>query len=137
MGAGLLMGLVQSLIAGFAPVAKQRITQAMDKHGQDSTAMNTIFDAVLGAVSTATGTSVATMKADDKAAIAAVNTVQNNAQTFKTGGATLVVKPYDVISPAKGNNGVGNGVDPQPPGNPPVNDGPGTGPGNPGNKQTP
>src|SRR5438093_1347789 len=27
---------------------------------------------------------------------------------------------------AKGNNGVGNGLDPQPPGNPPVNDGPGT-----------
>ena len=36
----------------------------------------------------------------------------------------------------KGNNGVGNGEDPQPPGNPPVNDGPGTGPGNPGNNQT-
>jgi hypothetical protein len=34
----------------------------------------------------------------------------------------------------KGNNGVGNGLDPQPPGNPRVNDGPGTGPGNPGNK---
>lgn len=34
----------------------------------------------------------------------------------------------------RGNNGVGNGVDPQPPGNPNVNDGPGTGPGNPGNK---
>ncbi len=34
----------------------------------------------------------------------------------------------------KGNNGVGNGVDPPPPGNPPVNDGPGTSPGNPGNK---
>jgi len=33
-----------------------------------------------------------------------------------------------------GNNGVGNGVDPQPPGNPPINDGPGTGPGNPGRK---
>jgi hypothetical protein len=32
----------------------------------------------------------------------------------------------------KGNNGVGNGIDPQPPGNPPVNDGPGTGPGRPG-----
>ncbi|MEO7299863.1 MAG: hypothetical protein ABI042_14950 [Verrucomicrobiota bacterium] len=32
-----------------------------------------------------------------------------------------------------GNNGVGNGEDPQPPGNPPINDGPGTGPGNPGN----
>jgi hypothetical protein len=35
----------------------------------------------------------------------------------------------------KGNNGVGNGIDPQPPGNPRVNDGPGTSPGNPGNKQ--
>lgn len=34
---------------------------------------------------------------------------------------------------AKGNNGVGNGLDPQPPGNPPINDGPGTSPGNPGN----
>lgn len=37
----------------------------------------------------------------------------------------------------KGNNGVGNGIDPQPPGNPRVNDGPGTGPGNPGNKGGP
>jgi len=34
----------------------------------------------------------------------------------------------------KGNNGVGNGEDPQPPGNPPINDGPGTSPGNPGNR---
>ena len=32
-----------------------------------------------------------------------------------------------------GNNGVGNGIDPAPPGNPKPNDGPGTGPGNPGN----
>jgi hypothetical protein len=32
----------------------------------------------------------------------------------------------------KGNNGVGNGEDPQPPGDPKINDGPGTGPGNPG-----
>jgi hypothetical protein len=37
-------------------------------------------------------------------------------------------------SRTRGNNGVGNGLDPQPPGNPPVNDGPGTGPGNPGNR---
>jgi hypothetical protein len=36
-----------------------------------------------------------------------------------------------------GNNGVGNGYDPQPPGNPPVNDGVGTGPGNPGNRGGP
>ena len=34
----------------------------------------------------------------------------------------------------KGNNGVGNGLDPQPPGDPPINDGPGTSPGNPGNR---
>jgi len=33
----------------------------------------------------------------------------------------------------KGNNGVGNGLDPQPPGNPPYNDPPGSGPGDPGN----
>lgn len=32
----------------------------------------------------------------------------------------------------KGNNGLGNGVDPQPPGNPPINDGAGTQPGAPG-----
>jgi hypothetical protein len=32
----------------------------------------------------------------------------------------------------RGNNGVGNGPDPQPFGNPPINDGLGTGPGNPG-----
>jgi hypothetical protein len=35
----------------------------------------------------------------------------------------------------KGNNGVGNGFDPQPPGSPPINDGVGTSPGNPGNKK--
>lgn len=33
-----------------------------------------------------------------------------------------------------GNNGVGNGYDPQPPGNPPINDGWGTGRGNPGRR---
>jgi len=36
-----------------------------------------------------------------------------------------------------GNNGVGNGEDPQPPGNPPINDGVGTGKGDPGNKGGP
>jgi len=45
----------------------------------------------------------------------------------------------DTIGPClgndpNGNNGVGNGEDPQPPGNPPVNDGPGTGPRQPGNR---
>jgi len=66
--------------------------------------------------------------------IAEVDTVKNNAEVYKAGGATVVVNPDKFISPTKGNNGVGNGVDPQPPGNPPINDGPGTSPGNPGNK---
>jgi len=68
--------------------------------------------------------------------ISDVNTVKNNAEVFKAGGATVVVKADQSVSPTspKGNNGVGNGVDPQPPGNPPINDGPGTSPGNPGNK---
>jgi hypothetical protein len=39
------------------------------------------------------------------------------------------------VTPSQpGDNGVGNGEDPQPPGNPPVNDGPGTGPGKPGKR---
>jgi subtilase family serine protease len=40
--------------------------------------------------------------------------------------------PIMVSARGRGNNGVGNGIDPQRPGNPPVNDGAGTGPGNPG-----
>lgn len=49
---------------------------------------------------------------------------------------SLITNP----SPTKGNNGVGNGEDPPPPGwiknhpGRPQNDGPGSGPGNPGNK---
>ena len=84
----------------------------------------------------ATGTVVPTTSAFLQNIIADVNTVKQNAETYKTGGATIVVKPDQGVSPTnpKGNNGVGNGLDPQPPGNPPVNDGPGTGPGNPGNK---
>ena len=48
------------------------------------------------------------------------------------GSGTIEEKEKDK---EKGNNGVGNGLDPQPPGNPPINDGSGTSPGNPGNKQ--
>jgi hypothetical protein len=81
----------------------------------------------------ATGQVVPTTAAYLQNLIADITTVQENAQTFKAGGATIVVKPGN-ISPVKGNNGVGNGVDPQPPGNPPINDGPGTSPGSPGNK---
>jgi hypothetical protein len=89
----------------------------------------------------ATGQVVPTTAAYLQNLIAHINTVKDNAQAFKvSGGATVVVKPTTPISPvtpSKGNNGVGNGVDPQPPGNPPVNYGPGTGPGNPGNKGGP
>ena len=45
--------------------------------------------------------------------------------SFASGGSSVTERE-------KGNNGVGNGIDGQPPGNPKVNDGPGTGPGNPG-----
>ncbi|MFU8777332.1 MAG: calcium-binding protein, partial [Roseovarius sp.] len=46
-------------------------------------------------------------------------------------------RPGKTPTGAKGNNGVGNGVDPQPPGNPPVNDDIPDTPGNPGNKGGP
>ena len=85
----------------------------------------------------ATGQVVPTTAAFLQNIIADINTTRQNAEVFKLSGLTLVVKPEGGdISPSrpKGNNGVGNGLDPQPPGNPPINDGPGTGPGNPGNK---
>jgi hypothetical protein len=84
-----------------------------------------------------TGSVVPTTAAYLQNIVAHVIATRNNAETFKINGATLIVKvDKDDISPSKpkGNNGVGNGQDPQPPGNPPINDGPGTGPGNPGNK---
>ena len=82
------------------------------------------------------------------------DTAQRDRREFlATAGKFAVVVPPSMImllsttmnSPAiaqsavvpKGNNGVGNGLDPQPPGNPPINDGPGTSPGNPGNKGGP
>ena len=50
---------------------------------------------------------------------------------------TLTAIPSFASSGSKrgdnGNNGVGNGYDPQPPGNPPINDDVGTSLGNPGN----
>lgn len=52
--------------------------------------------------------------------------------SFASSGSGEVERKNDK---RKGNNGVGNGWDPQPPGNPRVNDGWGTGPGNPGNKR--
>ena len=51
--------------------------------------------------------------------------------SFASSGSDL----FEKKDKEKGNNGVGNGLDPQPPGNPRINDGPGTSPGNPGDKQ--
>jgi hypothetical protein len=84
----------------------------------------------------ATGSVVPTTPDDLQDIIADVDAVRLNAEVYKVGGATIVVKPDEVSSPSvpEGNNGVGNGLDPQPPGNPPINDGPGTGPGAPGNQ---
>ena len=56
----------------------------------------------------------------------------------RVAGGTTLVLDTDTASLIgvnnKGNNGVGNGLDPQPPGNPPINDGEGTSPGDPGNQ---
>jgi hypothetical protein len=54
--------------------------------------------------------------------------------SFASNGSGLAAQERGEKDKEKGNNGVGNGLDSQPPGNPKVNDGPGTGPGNPGNK---
>jgi len=82
-----------------------------------------------------TGQVVPTTSAYLQNIIADIDTVRQNAEVFKAGASTVVVRPEPAMSPVRGgNNGVGNGFDPQPPGNPPINDGPGTGPGNPGNQ---
>ena len=78
MGAGLLMGLIQAVIGGFAPLARQKVEGALEKHGGDPTAATAIIDGVLSAIAMATGTNTQTLRDDPKAAIAAVNTVQAN-----------------------------------------------------------
>ena len=55
--------------------------------------------------------------------------------SFGSSGSGLTQQEREGKFNEKGNNGVGNGLDPQPPGNPKINDGPGTSPGNPGNRQ--
>jgi hypothetical protein len=55
-------------------------------------------------------------------------------QALGTLGALAAVSGDEPKNKTKGNNGVGNGEDPQPHGDPPINDGPGTGPGTPGNQ---
>lgn len=50
MGAGLIFGLVQALIQGFAPKAEQVVTAALDKHGFDSVVGQTIVKTIANAV---------------------------------------------------------------------------------------
>ena len=76
MGAGLLMALVQTVIGAFAPLAQQKLSGALAKHGGDPTAATAIIDGVLGAISNATGVGVQEMRGDPKAAIQAVSAVQ-------------------------------------------------------------
>jgi hypothetical protein len=69
-------------------------------------------------------------------ATAAPDLLAADQAVFRTKTARFAVSVGTPVGP-KGNNGVGNGVDPQPPGNPPINDAPGTGPGNPGKQGGP
>lgn len=64
-----------------------------------------------------------------------ISTMRKNAQVFKYGGATIVVRPEQTMSPAnpRGNNGVSTGQGPQPPDRAPAS-GAGTSPGSPGKK---
>lgn len=63
--------------------------------------------------------------------------VEHFKKVHPDGGRCHCTCDHESSGKPKGNNGVGNGVDPQPPGNPKPNDLPGTGPGNPGNKGGP
>jgi muramidase (phage lysozyme) len=51
MGAGLIVGLVQALIQGFAPKAEQIVGGALEKHGIDSAVGQTIVKTIADAVS--------------------------------------------------------------------------------------
>ncbi len=62
-----------------------------------------------------------------------VKTVAYVAPAVLTLKATPALADHASQQP-KGNNGLGNGLDPQPPGDPKVNDGEGSSPGDPGNK---
>ena len=61
-----------------------------------------------------------------------VKTVAYVAPAVLTLKATPALADHASHQP-KGNNGLGNGFDGQPPGNPPINDPAGAGPGNPAN----
>ncbi|MCA9107287.1 MAG: hypothetical protein KDA83_17865, partial [Planctomycetales bacterium] len=58
-------------------------------------------------------------------------------QQRSNGTSTPIAVDPALIESIRGNNGLGNGIDPAPPGNPPENDGVGTSPGNPGNQGGP
>jgi hypothetical protein len=61
----------------------------------------------------------------------------DSSSSSQPGGGSSAPDSKPGASKPHGNNGLGNGEDPAPPGNPPENDGAGTSPGNPGNKGGP
>ena len=69
---------------------------------------------------------------DDKETVPTRRTFIRTATYVAPAILTLKAAPALASRGSNCNNGVGNGVDCQPPGNPPMNDGPGSFPGNPG-----
>ena len=77
MGA-LLAALLPSVISMFQPVAQQKIGKVLGNSGVDSAASTALVDALFSAVAKTAGTTLDEMKANDAAAIAAVQKVQQN-----------------------------------------------------------
>ena len=74
------------------------------------------------------------MKPEDSANVSRREFVRKAAYVAPAVVTLSVLPAHQAIGSVRGNNGVGNGVDPQPPGNPPSNDPAGSGPGNPNNR---
>lgn len=69
-----------------------------------------------------TGTVRPTQSADLQNIVDDINTVKQNAETFKINHTIIVIKANTPVSPDQGVNSTGNGTGPQPTGNPPVSD---------------
>ena len=98
----------------------------MKTHGRSAVTGTIIFATAVALVVVGSQMLSSTAKAATSALSLSSDEASFNSSTAK--------KAASSGTKTKGNNGVGNGLDPQPPGNPRINDGPGTGPGNPGNK---
>lgn len=84
MGAGLAIALVQSLISGFAPLAQQKINQALTKNGVESTVGTQIVGNILNAVQPGLA------QADAPTQIAAVAAAQKDAAVIAKAEASAL-----------------------------------------------